>query len=43
MNHQDLEEISSMIDKLQEQRKTLTDRDGRSDVRGCDYRPLSGL
>ena len=32
MSHQDLEEISSMIDKLQEQRKTLTDRNGRSEL-----------
>ena len=32
MSHQDLEEISSMINKLQEQRKTLTDRNGRSEL-----------
>tara|TARA_Y100000310_G_C20628238_1_gene787123 strand:+ start:227 stop:409 length:183 start_codon:yes stop_codon:yes gene_type:complete len=32
MSHQDLEEISSMIDKLQEQRKTLTDQNGRSEL-----------
>ena len=32
MSHQDLEEITSMIDKLQEQRKTLTDWNGRSEL-----------